>query len=217
MIKTVHGSDEDKDSKIYSAQEDILRSIIELHLRPIGCDKFELDATYGNGNFYKFSGIPEPSLKYDLKPRFEHVSVGDSRNLPIPDDSVTSAVFDPPFIHAHGKDSIIGNIFSSYKNQTVLHEMYAESLAEHYRVIEYEGVLVFKCQDIVESGQQVWSHINIYNYAMEIGFKMIDLFILVSGHRIQGHNHGNQKHARKSHTYFLVFKKTRKGHKCNVH
>ncbi len=45
------------------------------------------------------------------------------------------------------------------------------------------------------------------NEASKLGFINKDLFILLAKNRIIGHNHGNQKHARKFHSYFIVFKK----------
>ena len=41
-----------------------------------------------------------------------------------------------------------------------------------------------------------------------------DLFILLAKNRIVGHNHNNQKHARKFHSYFLVLIKQK--HPCEI-
>jgi hypothetical protein len=45
------------------------------------------------------------------------------------------------------------------------------------------------------------------NEAEKNGFYTKDLFILVAKTRMIGHNHKIQKHARKFHSYFLVFVK----------
>lgn len=66
---------------------------------------------------------------------------------------------------------------------------------------------MFKCQDTVSSGKQYLSHVYVINEAEKLNFICVDVFILLATNRIQGHNHQNQKHARKFHSYFLVFKK----------
>ena len=60
------------------------------------------------------------------------------------------------------------------------------------------GVLVFKCQDKVSSGKQ---------WAIARGFEVLDLFILLARSRLVANWQRNQKHARKFHSYFWVFRK----------
>jgi hypothetical protein len=52
------------------------------------------------------------------------------------------------------------------------------------------------------------------NEAEKSGFYIQDLFILLAKNRMIGHNHKNQKHARKFHSYFIVLKK-KKQNKIN--
>jgi hypothetical protein len=125
----------------------------------------------------------------------------------VPSASVASIVFDPPFIHARGEASIIGRRFADQRSQHALRALYHAALAEFYRVLKPKGILVFKCQDIVESGRQVMNHCHIWQMANGLGFLDRDLFILVAKSRIVGHNHGRQQHARKFHSYFWVFEK----------
>ena len=189
---------------VHTSQEELLQSIVALWCPCLG--GFELDPTYGRGNFYKGS-IARPPLCFDISPQVPGVKPADVRNLPIADGVVSTCIFDPPFLHAHGKGSVIGNRFSSYPSQKLLHEMYRSALAELYRVLEPGGILAMKCQDTVEAGKQVWSHILVQQAAIDAGFTAVDLFILVGGGRIQGWNHSNQVHARKFHSYFWVFQK----------
>lgn len=63
------------------------------------------------------------------------------------------------------------------------------------------------CQDVVEGGKQHMTHIHVWRMATACGFITEDLFILTHKSRIIGHNHKIQKHARKHHTYFYVFRK----------
>jgi len=179
-------------------QTEILRNIARLFLNG---DRFHLDPTYSRGLFYV--GCPEfdPELQSDL------ATGVDCRSLPYDSASIRSIVFDPPFIHAHGQESEIGKRFSSYRTQHQIRALYFAALVEFYRVLKPKGILVFKTQDIVESGRQVWNHVHVFNLAENLGFVALDLFILVAHNRLVGHNHGEQQHARKFHSYFWVFEK----------
>lgn len=87
--------------------------------------------------------------------------------------------------------------------------MYADSLKEFYRVLKKHGVLVVKIQDTIDGRVQYFSHVEVINQAVKLGFYPVDLFILLSKHRLPQHNLKQQLHARKYHCYFLVFIKTR--------
>ena len=186
-------------------QHEILRHVLDLYLP--GEPTFALDPTYGSGAFYK--EIPAPEYIFDLHPRNSAITQADSRELPLLDGSMRSAVFDPPFIHAHGKNSIMGKRYGSYPSQKLLREMYADSLRELYRVLETNGILVFKCQDVIESGKQVLTHCHVWQMAESVGFETLDMFVLVNTSApLKGWNHVKQYHARKVHSYFFVFKKS---------
>jgi hypothetical protein len=167
---------------------------------------FELDATYSTGGFYR-EEVPEPKLKFDLRPQVPGVQQADFRALPLDSASVTSAVFDPPFIHAAGQDSIIGRRFADGRSQHALRALYLGGLVEFYRVLKPKGVLVVKTQDIVESGRQVLNHCRVWEMANSLGFLDLDVFILLKRSSLRGHNWERQQHAHKSHSYFLVFEK----------
>lgn len=189
-------------------QHEIIKNIIELHNNGNG---FDLDPTYSSGRFYsKKGGIPQPKIKSDLIPKFDDVNEWDASNLDIPDSSVKSIIFDPPFVAGYTKNipsGIIGKRFYGFRYIPDLWKWYESCLDEFSRVLKRNGLLVFKCQDTVSSGKQWWSHVHIINEASKRGFYCKDLFVLNAKNRIIGHNHANQKHARKFHSYFLVFNK----------
>ena len=184
-------------------QDEILRWIIRLHC-PNG---FDLDPTYSIGNFYK--NIPQPKLKFDINPQSSDVKQANCTNLPLEDNSVNSIIFDPPFIAGiqnKSDDGVIINRFGSYKNVSKeLWSMYHKALEEFKRVLKPDGVLVIKCQDTVDSCKQCLSHVEIINYAVKLGFYPKDMFILLAKNRLIGKHHHKQQHARKFHSYFLVF------------
>jgi len=191
---------------VSSDQGEILNNICRLYC----LSGFDLDPTYSTGVFYK--NVPKPKLKFDLNPQSLGVTKCDCRHLPLADSSLNSIVFDPPFIcgsRKNGKPGIIKERFGYYKNVPELLRFYEDALTEFYRLLAPEGILIFKCQDTIESGKQYLNHVSIINYASDIGFYPLDLFILLTRSVLISPNMLNQQHARKSHSYFLVFRKTK--------
>jgi len=188
-------------------QHEIIKDIISLHLD--GRD-IELDPTYSKGNFYKVTGINQPKYKSDLYPQDEQTIKANANQLPFENGSIKSIMFDPPFLAGYTKEKptgLIGERFHGFRYMRDVWAWYDECLAEHHRILSAKGILIFKCQDTVSSGKQHFSHVYVMNKASELGFYVKDLFILLAKNRIAGHNHSNQKHARKFHSYFLVLQK----------
>lgn len=130
----------------------------------------------------------------------------------IENNSIKSIIFDPPFLAGYTKNKptgVIGKRFHGFRYMADVWSWYESCLSEFNRVLLLNGLVVFKCQDTVSSGKQHWSHIHIVNEAEKRGFYCKDIFILLAKNRIKGHNHHNQKHARKFHSYFLVLIKKR--------
>lgn len=194
-------------STISYDQHEIIRNILDLHCRT----GIQLDPTYSKGNFYKNSGIQEPTEKFDLFPQVDGVNQSNANNLPFADNSIESIMFDPPFVVGHTKEKptgIIGERFHGFKYIKDLWKWYTQCIIEFNRILKLNGILIIKCQDTVSSGKQWFSHVYIMNEAEKHGFYIKDLFILLAKNRIIGHNHTNQKHARKFHSYFIVLQKT---------
>ena len=195
-------------------QTEIINNILWLHVPQHFID---CDCTYSKGNFYKNTGIQEPKYKFDIEP-MEGVLYGDSRDLPLADNSINCMMFDPPFLATKGKsliendnNNIINKRFGVYPSETELHQFYIDSLKESYRVLNDKGILIFKCQDKISSGKQYMSHVFIHNEAVKLGFYPKDLFILLAKNRLVADwQVKNQKNARKFHSYFWVFEKTNK-------
>jgi len=188
-------------------QDEILRSISILHNAG---NPFECDPTYSKGVFYR--NFPEPRLKFDLVPQLPEVRQADCRALPLAGASVQSIMFDPPFVmsgdtHKEIKTGKIMDRFSCFQNYKELTALYYPAIFEMYRILKPGGLLVFKCQDSVSSGQQYMTHIDTTTWAQEAGFYAKDLFILINSNLLMGPFWKNQQHARKAHSYFLVFRK----------
>lgn len=195
-------------SSVVHSDKEAINSIIKLHNND---EKFELDPCYSVGNFYKKTGIEEPTYKYDINPQAEGVIAADVKNLPLPENSVRSIIFDPPFMfgqHGQTKNYRMTKRFTMFDTFGSLTTMYRGALSEFKRVLVNNGILAFKCQDYTDS-KTTMTHALVYQWASELGFYAKDIFILVYPSRIW--NSGlRQRHARKFHSYWWVFQNKEK-------
>lgn len=190
-----------------SDQHEILANIVSLHC-PEG---IEMDCTYGNGSFYK-KGVAAPKIKTDINALFDDVICADSTALPAKDDSISSLIFDPPFLTyiragREGNGSMImAKRFSGYWRYDELEAHYIGTIKEAARVLKKKGVFIVKCQDIIHNHKMHCTHANVIGWAEAEGFRLKDLFVLVAKSRMPMPNRAStQKHARVFHSYFLVF------------
>lgn len=184
-------------------QSEIIRGIILMHNdgRPI-----EADVTYSKGVFWR--KLPEPQHKFDLFPQSDDVTQADARNVPLPDESIQSLMFDPPFKASNSTvKGIIENRFSAFASVVELWDFYREATIEHYRILKSGGLYVFKCQDITQSGKFYNTHKVVEDYAEQAGFKMIDMALVINASPIWSPNMARQRHFRKTHSYFYIFRK----------
>ena len=187
-------------------QHEILQSILTL----LGVERFDVDMTYGNGGFYKY--IQKPVYKFDIEPLSDEVVKASSVCLPLMKGSVSSCVFDPPFLTyvkaARNHNSIMAKRFGGYWRYEELEDHYKATIAEAARVLKKGGVMIIKCQDIIHNHKMHSTHINIVKWAEGL-FRLKDLYILPAKHRMDmpsspGSAKRTQKHARIHHSYFLV-------------
>jgi len=80
-------------------------------------------------------------------------------------------------------------------------------------VLRANGVLIVKCQDEVSANRQWLTHVEIINQFEKMGFYTKDLFVVVRTNKVGISRLIKQKHARKNHSYFLVFVKIAQGKK----
>lgn len=191
--------------------------VLQLYVRP---GSVVADVTYGKGVFWRYV----PADAYKLKATDIQDGV-DCRHLPYRNGEIDCVVFDPPYMHtpggtAHSSQSHSpfethyrnnsGNRTESKYHEAVL-DLYKAGGREAYRVLRKEGVLIVKCQDEVCANRQRFTHVEIMQMYEEMGFVAEDLFVIVRNNRPGVSRMVRQVHARKNHSYFLVFWKNGSG------
>ena len=174
------------------------------------------DVTYGRGVFWKNVSRDE----YRLFPTDINTGV-DCRSLPYEDNSMDCVVLDPPYMHTPGGTAHVGhqNYEGYYRNNSAgngsgkkYHEavldLYFAAGAEACRVLRSHGILIVKCADEVCANQQRLTHVELIQEYTNKGLVVEDLFVLLRQNRPGVSRVLKQVHARKNHSYFLVFRKS---------
>jgi hypothetical protein len=191
------------------------------------------DVTYGQGVFWR----QVPPGRWRLLA--SDIATGtDCRALPYPDGHLDALVLDPPYLEGllrekaetRGGQGSHGALRSFYASggagvpappaedpgpagrwhQAVL-DLYLAAAAEARRVLRDHGILIVKCQDEVSANRQELTHVQIVTGLAALGFYARDLFVLVRPNRPGVARLLRQVHARKNHSYFLVFQKVPEG------
>lgn len=201
-------------STVSNSQHEILESILHL----FGRESFDADLTYGNGGFYG-RGIAPPCHRLDVDTSLSGLTrIAPSDNTGLPENSLESVVFDPPFLTyvkgARGHGSVMAARFGGYWRYDELEAHYTSTLRESARILRHKGIMVFKCQDIIHNHRLHPTHINVVQWA-EPWFRLQDIYVLTAKSRMpipptKGHAPKRQRHARIFHSYFLVLKRWRK-------
>lgn len=204
-------------SAYMGSNADIFPKILALHA-PLG--SVVADVTYGKGVFWK--NVPKDHYKLLAT----DIETGvDCRHLPYRNGSIDCVVLDPPYMEGlfrRSIDHLAGsgtyNAFREHysngnsttdgpKYHEAVLDLYFKAGEEAYRVLSKEGVLIVKCQDEVSANKQRLTHIEIVNRYEAMGFYTKDLFVVVRSNKPSVSRLKKQVHARKNHSYFLVFVK----------
>ncbi len=193
----------------YTATNDeIFFSVLSLYVAP---GSTVADVTYGKGVFWR----KIPAGVYRLLPT-DLATGTDCRNLPYGNGSIDCVVFDPPYMHTPGGTAHVNhqnyegyyknNLSSSIKkyHEAVL-DLYFTAALEAWRVLRKGGIYIVKCQDEVCANIQRFTHVEIINELSAYGFIAEDLFVVVRKSRPGVSRMLRQAHARKNHSYFVVF------------
>lgn len=207
-------------------QTEILHNIGVLYNN--GSDQFDADMTasslgfYNKGRGYAYS-IPEPKILMDVCPtREDIIEIQKWGPLPLEDNSIHSLVIDLPFVISPQNapsavsnkegSSLIYKRFSAYYPVDNLYLSYYHWLSEANRVLDENGICIFKCQSMISGG--IRHNVEEFSFmaAQRLSFKMVDKFTLLAKARLisPGKYKSGQVHSRSYTSMFLVFVKSSK-------
>jgi DNA methylase len=200
---------------------EVFPNILALHV-PTG--SIVADVTYGKGVFWR--NVPEGL--YQL--RASDIALGiDCRSLPYESESIDCVVLDPPYMEGLFRKSIDhlagSGTYAAFRDfysngestsdgpkwHAAVTDLYFKAGCEAHRVLKDNGVFIVKCQDEVSANRQNLTHVEIINEYEKLGFYTKDLFIVVRPNKPGVSRLKKQVHARKNHSYFVVFVKIPKG------
>jgi hypothetical protein len=177
------------------------------------------DVTYGLGAFWK--SVNESD--YQLFPTDLKTGV-DCRKLPYERGEMDAVVLDPPYMEGllredgsnagNGTHSTFQTAYSNglrpegldAKWHDAVLQLYVQAGKEAQRVLKPKGgVFIVKCQDEVSACIQRLTHVELVLNFWSMGFYPKDLFVVTRTGRPGVSRSLAQKHARKNHSYFLIF------------
>ena len=202
-------------SAYQGSNDQVFQHVVFLYVAP---GSKVADITYGRGVFWR----KIPKDRYELLATDLSRGV-DSRDLPYENESLDCVVFDPPYMHTPGGTAHVNhqNYEGYYRNNKALNgsekkyheavlDLYFKTADDVYRVLKDEGIFIVKCQDEVCANQQRLTHVELINEFALKNFIVEDLFVLVRNNKPGVSRMIRQAHARKNHSYFLVFRKSKK-------
>jgi hypothetical protein len=141
------------------------------------------------------------------------------RALPYASETVDLEVIDPPYRYTPARNvkqddapghGVVDGLYNlqaaKLANTAAVVELYVAGFVEARRVLRHGGFLVVKCQDTVQDGKNLWVHDVLRERAEVLGFAMRDMLI-VNPRSVLATRWERQRHLRKAHSYFLIFRK----------
>lgn len=210
---------------------EVFAQILELHVKK---GAVIADVTFGKGVFWQKVCTSEYTILASdiaVKPHLKSsVSVRggvDFRSLPYGNESIDCIVLDPPYMEGFFRKSVehlagsgthraFRSAYSTVDTITdgtgpkwhdAVTDQYLRAGREMHRVLRKSGIAIVKCQDEVSANRQRLTHVEIISSYEAMGFYTKDLFVLMRLNAPGVSRIKKQVHARKNHSYFLVFEK----------
>ena len=195
-----------------AGNDQVFPHILGLYVKP---GSVVADVTFGKGVFWR----QVPSEDYEVRGTDIQTGV-DCRSLPYDNGEIDCVVLDPPYMHTPGGTAYAHRTHAAFEqhyrnnrsggqtagkyHEAVL-ELYHDAGKEALRVLRDRGVFIVKCQDEVCSNRQRFTHVELMQAYRDMGFVAEDLFVVIRNNKPGVSRTIRQVHARKNHSYFLVF------------
>jgi hypothetical protein len=189
-------------SAYLSGNAEVFANILELHV-PEG--SIVADVTWGKGVFW------QNVLKDKYKLLATDISTGvDCRKLPYQNQSIDCVVLDPPYMEGFYRKEASqkagsGTHYSfsdAYSNGNEINEDTENTGTKKWHAAVTD--IYFKAGK-VSAGKQWLTHVEIINEYEKNGYYTKDLFVVMRTNKPSVSRLKKQVHARKNHSYFLVF------------
>jgi hypothetical protein len=196
---------------------DLISAVFDIHVWPkrwafVGGGPEVMDVTYGRGLWWKWKSPLLMAMRFtghDMK-----LDGVDFTDLPEPDESMDVITFDPDYVAPGGRDTSTIPEFNDryglndpYESPASLQAHINAGLSECARVLRPQGILMVKCATYISSGKPWLGEYHTIGHGLEIGLKVEDIFVHVSGTGPQPKREGRQKHARSNSSRLIVFRK----------
>ncbi|MGD1029151.1 MAG: hypothetical protein ABR989_15595 [Candidatus Binatus soli] len=200
-------------ASVWHGEEDaeLLEKLIRFY--PRKRPRLILDATVNGGRFWR--GSQRRVVGLDIERRHEPTIAGDNSAMPFRQNVFDVIVYDPPHIPNQGRDKSkdfnvrfgLGGRSPKECDYSFAHT-YPSFLAEAWRVLKPEGLLLCKIADYVHNHRYQWAHIDLIQAARAIGFCPCDCIVKVRKGPIVDPKWKHAHHSRRQHCYWLVFRKS---------
>lgn len=170
------------------------------------------DVTYNRGAFWRKVDRSKYHVLASDVDRVKNDIVADMGWLPYRTHSLDAIVIDPPYGHGTSPNMNRQGLEKQYGlagalgGPRFIRQLYRNASYEAQRTLSPGGIAIVKCQDMVDSSEQHWMSDLVKNDFEAMGFDLEDRFVLVR-ESTPMMRHDYQVHARKNHSYFLIFKK----------
>ena len=200
------------DSVWYGEEDaDLIEQLLRFY--PRSPPRLILDATVNGRRFWR--GSSRPVIGLDIDRRHSPEVCADNTAIPFRAASLDVVVYDPPHIPNQGRDRSkdfntrfgLGARSPKENGYTFAHT-YPAFMAEAWRVLIDEGVLLCKITDYVHNHRYQWAHVDLIEAGRSAGFTACDCIIKVRKGPIIDPKWKTAHHTRRQHCYWIVFRKS---------
>lgn len=172
-----------------------------------------LDATANGRRFWR--GSTRQIIGVDIEARHRPDICADNGAMPLRSGICDVVVYDPPHIPNQGRDRSkdfntrfgLGARSPKENGYTFAHT-YPAFMAEAWRVLIEEGLLLCKIVDYIHNHRYQWAHIDLIRAGQDVGFTACDCIIKVRKGPIVDPKWKVAHHSRRQHCYWIIFRKS---------